>query len=229
MKRCVSVSSTDIISPVSCSTSSHWHQSFCNQQEVTVGVDEVSAARCESSACFCSPFTQSENDPLMRSCRKKKQLSLCGCISADGGDGYAGCLAVKASRRFVSWFLRELTSALMQPLKASDEVRVWCVVCFLFCLRLVNQTEQHREESHFGSQRMLSPDNQLSSDRCLAVGLDGNKERSSLGGLEPPSSRLTAERAGRLRHRDMLGCLLAKDRGSSSSERGSAVLRQHLL
>ena len=31
------------------------------------------------------------------------------------------------------------------------------------------------------------------------------KETASLGGLEPPTFRLTAERANRLRHRDWLG------------------------
>ena len=32
-----------------------------------------------------------------------------------------------------------------------------------------------------------------------------SKEQSSLGGLEPPTFRLTAERANRLRHRDTAG------------------------
>ena len=32
-------------------------------------------------------------------------------------------------------------------------------------------------------------------------------KRSSLGGLEPPTFRLTAERANRLRHRDRILCL----------------------
>lgn len=114
-----------------------------------------------SSACFCSPFTQSENDPLMRSCRKNKQLSLCGCFSADGGDGYAGCLAVKASRRFVNWFLITRThqrsdatcETCFRPV-ASHEIRVWCA--HLWCL----QTEQQSEESHCVCQRM--------NDECLS-------------------------------------------------------------
>ena len=33
------------------------------------------------------------------------------------------------------------------------------------------------------------------------------KKSPSLGGLEPPTFRLTAERANRLRHRDLDGCL----------------------
>ena len=37
------------------------------------------------------------------------------------------------------------------------------------------------------------------------------KTESSLGGLEPPTFRLTAERANRLRHRDSTGVGVGKD------------------
>ena len=40
--------------------------------------------------------------------------------------------------------------------------------------------------------------------RCVPFNPIGMKMLSSLGGLEPPTFRLTAERANRLRHRDAM-------------------------
>ena len=44
----------------------------------------------------------------------------------------------------------------------------------------------------------------------------GEKIYTSLGGLEPPTFRLTAERANRLRHRDVVGAAASSPRGRLS-------------
>ena len=58
--------------------------------------------------------------------------------------------------------------------------------------------------------------------------LERGKQNASLGGLEPPTFRLTAERAHRLRHRDTTGhCFLFSPKASLTTKLGGGTCLSH--
>lgn len=103
---------------LSCSTSSHWHQSFYNQQEVTVGVDEVWAARRVSVL----PLHKVKTILWWEAAGRTSS-----CHSVDASvlmvetDTPAASQEKPPGGSSAGFSSQELTSALMQPVKPASD------------------------------------------------------------------------------------------------------------